>query len=76
MISGNNSKGVNNRHVWFISITSSRKDCNEYCTFMASPYETYGGNFDWLYINIMSDIAFEQKDLEILLVGQAVLYYK
>ena len=36
MIIGN-SKGVNNRHVWFGSITSSGKGCNGHCICMASP---------------------------------------
>ena len=31
------SKGVNNRHMWFGSITSSGKDSNGRCTCMASP---------------------------------------
>ena len=31
MISGD-SKGVNNRHVWFSSITSSGKGCKGQCT--------------------------------------------
>ena len=35
MISGD-SKGVNNRHVWFCSITSSGKGCNGYYTYIAS----------------------------------------
>ena len=35
MIIGN-SKGVNNRHVRFGSITSSGKGCNGHCTYMAS----------------------------------------
>ena len=35
MIIGN-SKGVNNRHVQFASITSSGKGCNGPCTYMAS----------------------------------------
>ena len=36
MIIGN-SKGVNNRHVRFGSITSSGKGCNGHCIYMASP---------------------------------------
>ena len=36
MIIGN-SKGVNNRHVWFGSIASSGKVCNGHFTYMASP---------------------------------------
>ena len=32
-----NSKGVNNRHVWFGSISISGKSCNGHCTYMASP---------------------------------------
>ena len=42
-----NSKGVNNRHVQFGSITSSGKGCNGHCTYMASPWETYCEKFDW-----------------------------
>ena len=36
MIIGN-SKGVNNKHVRFGSITNSGKGCNGHCTYMASP---------------------------------------
>ena len=36
MIIGN-SKGVNNRHVRFGSITSLGKGCNGHCTYMAFP---------------------------------------
>ena len=36
MIIGN-SKGVNDRHVRFGSITSSEKGYNGHCTYMASP---------------------------------------
>ena len=35
MISGN-SKGVNNRHIQFGSITSLGKGCNGHCNYMAS----------------------------------------
>ena len=69
MISGN-SKGVNNRYVRFGSITSSGKDCNGHCTYMASPYGMYCESFDWPEILCQT---FEQKDFEIILAGQAVL---
>ena len=62
MIIGN-SKGVNNRHVWFGSITSSGKGCNGHCTHMAFHSKCI--------VNIMSNIR--KKDFEIFLAGQAVL---
>ena len=46
MINGD-SKGVNNRHIQFGSITSLGKSCNGYCTFMTSLYEMYGENIHW-----------------------------
>ena len=45
MISGD-SKVVNNKHVWFDYAKSSGKGCNGCYTFIASPQEMYGGNFD------------------------------
>ena len=67
MISGN-SKGVNNRHAQFGSITSLGKGCNGHCTL-------------WLYhrkcmVKILIGHKywiFEGKDFEIFLAGQAVL---
>ena len=48
MISGD-SKGVNNRHVWFGSIISSGKGCNEHCILCMVKF--------WLAINIVSDVS-------------------
>ena len=45
MIIGN-SKGVNNRHLWFSSITSLGKGCNGHYTYMASPLEMYFHDFE------------------------------
>ena len=46
MISGN-SKGVNNRHVQFGSITRSGKGYNGHCAYMASPLEMFCENFEY-----------------------------
>ena len=69
MISGDR-KGVNNRHVQFGSITNSGKGYNGHCTFMVSPQEMHGENFDWQKVLCQT---FERKDFETFLAGQAVL---
>ena len=66
MISGN-SKGVNNRHIRFGSITSLEKGCNGYCTYMVSHWKCIVKSL----IGLCQ--TFEKKDFEILLAGQAVL---
>ena len=43
MIDGD-SRGVNNRHIWFGSITSLGRCCNGHCNFMAFPQEMYSEN--------------------------------
>ena len=69
MISGN-SKGVNNRHVRFGSITSAGKGCNGQCTYMASHRKSIVKNLIGRKYYFQT---FKQKDFEIFLAGQAVL---
>ena len=66
MIIGN-SKGVNNRHVWFGSITSSGKGCNGHCTYMASNRKYI------LEILIGRKYYVKHLNNEIFLADQAVL---
>ena len=61
------SKGVNNRHVQFGSITSSGKGCNGHCSVWLPHRKCI------VKILIGCKYNAEQKDFEIFLAGQAVL---